>query len=100
MHEVNQAAQHTQTVHDINQAKYDQGLQKDTYLIVGAIALLIIVQGYVVYTILSYAGPAVSASIRGLYIVFFLLVIGIETVGYWEVRKSLKQHMHEFRYYD
>lgn len=100
MHEVNPATQHMQKMHDINQAKYDQGLQKDTYLIVGAIALLIIVQGHVVYTILSYAGPAVSASIRGLYIVFFLLVVGIETVGYWEVRKSLKQHMHEFRYYD
>ncbi|WP_256623812.1 monomethylamine permease [Methanolobus chelungpuianus] len=100
MHEVNPATQRTKVAPDINQAKYDQGLQKDTYLIVGAIALLIVVQGYVVYTILSYAGPAVSASIRALYIVFFLLVISIETVGYWQVRKSLKQHMHEFRYYD
>lgn len=100
MHEVNQTSHQAYATHDINQAKYDQGLQKDTYLIVGAIALLILVEGYVVYTILSYAGPAVSASVRGLYIVFFLLVVGIETIGYWQVRKSLKQHMHEFRYYD
>jgi putative effector of murein hydrolase LrgA (UPF0299 family) len=99
MNEISQAT-HTQVVHNIDQEKYAQGLQKDTYLIIGALALLVIVEGYVVYTILSYAGPAVSAGIRGLYILFFLLVIGIETIGYWQVRKSLKQHMYELKYYE
>jgi hypothetical protein len=99
MHEIKQAT-HTQVAQEINHEKYEQGLRKDTYLIVVALALLVIVEGYVVYTVLSYAGPAVSAGIRGLYLVFFLLVVGIETIGYWEVRKSLKQHMHELRYYD
>jgi putative effector of murein hydrolase LrgA (UPF0299 family) len=99
MNEISQAT-HTQVVHNIDHEKYAQGLQKDTYLIIGALALLVIVEGYVVYTILSYAGPAVSAGIRGLYILFFLLVIGIETIGYWQVRKSLKQHMYELKYYE
>lgn len=84
----------------VKEAKYEDGLRKDTYLIVGAILLLILVEGYVVYTVLSYAGSAVSSGIIGLYILFFLLVVGIETIGYWQVRHSLKQHMHEFRYYD
>lgn len=85
---------------NVKDSKAKAGLQKDTYLIVGAIALLIIIEGYVVYTILSYAGPAVPSWIIGLYILFFLLVVGIETIGYWQVRHSLKQHMHELGYYD
>jgi len=84
----------------VNKKKYERGLQKDTYLIVGAILLLILVEGYVVYTILSHAGPAVPSWIMGLYVFFFLLVVGIEIIGYWQVRHSLKQHMHEFEYYE
>ncbi|WP_406655960.1 monomethylamine permease [Methanolobus sp. ZRKC2] len=84
----------------VKEAKYKDGLRKDTYLIAGAILLLIFVEGYVVYTILSYAGSAVSSGIMGLYILFFLLVVAIETIGYWKVRHSIKQHMYEFRYYD
>ncbi|MDW7732438.1 MAG: monomethylamine permease [Methanolobus sp.] len=84
----------------VKETKYDDGLRKDTYLIVGAIALLIIVEGYVVYTVLSYAGSAVSSSIIGLYILFFLMIVFVETIGYWQVRHSLKQHMQEFGYYE
>ncbi|WP_292466601.1 monomethylamine permease [Methanolobus sp.] len=84
----------------VNEAKYKGAFAKDTYLIVGAIALLIVVQGYVVFTILSAAGSAVSPAIRGIYVVFFVLVVGIETLGYWQVRHSIKQHMFDFKYYD
>ncbi len=84
----------------VNEAKYKGAFAKDTYLIVGAIALLIIVEGFVVFTILSEAGSAVPSSIRIIYYVFFALVIGIESIGYMQVRHSIKQHMFDFRYYD
>ncbi|WP_094227650.1 hypothetical protein [Methanolobus psychrotolerans] len=82
------------------ESRYNGSFAKDTYLIAGAITLLIIVEGYVVFTILSQAGSAVPSSIRGLYLLFFGLVVGIETIGYLQVRKSIKQHMFDFRYYD
>ncbi|WMW21707.1 monomethylamine permease [Methanolobus mangrovi] len=84
----------------INEAKYKGAFAKDTYLIAGAIALLIIIEGYVVYNVLSLAGPAVSSSIIGIYVLFFGLVVGIEIIGYWQVRHSIKQHMFDFKYYD
>ncbi|MBN2110424.1 MAG: monomethylamine permease [Methanosarcinaceae archaeon] len=83
-----------------NDSRYKSGLMKDTYLIIGAILLLIAVEGYVVYMILYYAGSAVPSWIMIVYLVFFLLALGIESIGYWQVRHSIKQHMHEFRYYD
>ncbi|WP_319506179.1 monomethylamine permease [uncultured Methanolobus sp.] len=85
---------------EVNEAKYKGAFAKDTYLIAGAIALLITIEGYVVYNVLSLSGSVVSPAIRGIYIVFFLLVVGIETIGYWQVRHSIKQHMFEFKYYD
>lgn len=84
----------------VSETKYNKAFAKDTYLIVGAIALLITVQGYVVFTILSAAGSVVSPAIRAIYVVFFLLLVGIETMGYWQVRQSIKQHMFDFKYYD
>ncbi|MDK2826871.1 hypothetical protein SAMN04488589_1703 [Methanolobus vulcani] len=84
----------------INEAKYNSAFAKDTFLILGAIALLIVVEGYVVFTILAEAGSAVAPAIRGIYILFFGLVVGIETIGYLQVRKSIKQHMFDFKYYD
>jgi hypothetical protein len=83
-----------------SESRYNGAFAKDTYLIIGAIALLIIVQGFVVFTILSQAGSAVPSSIRGLYLLFFVFLVGIETIGYLQVRKSIKQHMFDFRYYD
>ncbi|WP_321429794.1 monomethylamine permease [uncultured Methanolobus sp.] len=84
----------------INEEKYNSAFAKDTFLILGAIALLIVVEGYVVFTILSEAGSAVSPAIRGIYILFFGLVVGVETIGYLKVRSSIKQHMFDFEYYD
>jgi hypothetical protein len=61
---------------------------------------LIVIEGYVVFTILSEAGSAVSPAIQGIYVLFFGLVVGIETIGYMQVRRSIKQHMFDFKYYD
>jgi hypothetical protein len=85
---------------EINEAKYNGAFAKDTYLIACAITLLVFVEGYVVYTVLSQAGSVVSPAIRGIYILFFGLAVGIETIGYLQVRRSIKQHMFDFRYYD
>lgn len=82
------------------EAKYNGAFVKDTYLIVGAIALLIAVEGFVVYTVLSNAGSVVPPLIRGIYVLFFGLVVVIETIGYWQVRHSIRQHMFDFEYYD
>ncbi|MDY0386784.1 MAG: monomethylamine permease [Methanolobus sp.] len=84
----------------VSETKYNKAFAKDTYLIVGAITLLIAVQGYVVFTVLSTAGSVVSPAIRAIYVVFFVLLVGIETMGYWQVRHSIKQHMFDFKYYD
>ncbi|WP_406660360.1 monomethylamine transporter [Methanolobus sp. ZRKC3] len=84
----------------VDEVRYSGEFRKDTFLITGAIALLIIVEGYVVYNVLSLAGPAVSPAIRGIYLLFFLLIVGIETIGYWQVRHSIKQHMYDLKYYD
>ena len=85
---------------EVDKARYNGEFAKDTFLIAGAIALLIVVEGYVVYNVLSLAGPAVSPTIRGIYLLFFGLIVGIETIGYWQVRHSIKQHMYDLKYYD
>lgn len=84
----------------VDENKYKSKLVQDTMMIMVALGLLVIVELYVVYSILSVAGEALPGGFAGVYLIFVGLVIGIETVGYWKVRHSIREHMHEFEYYD
>ena len=84
----------------VDENKYKSKLSQDTMMIMVALGLLVVVELYVVYSILSVAGKALPGGLMGIYIVFVGLVIGIETIGYWKVRHSINEHMHEFEYYD
>ncbi|MDD3041510.1 MAG: monomethylamine permease [Methanosarcinaceae archaeon] len=90
------------SANNVNQAKYQSKLNMDSVLIGGMLALLYIAQLFLVYSVLSATRPVLSehAILVPVYLVFIGLMFTIETIGCLKVRSSLKQHMHEFRYYD
>ena len=79
--------------------KYHSKLNGDTGLIIGMLTLLVGVEGFVLYEILSETWE-ISKNFFYLYLIFVGMMIVIEAIGCLSVRKSIKTHMLEFRYYD
>jgi hypothetical protein len=79
--------------------KYHSKLTGDTGLIIGMLALLIGVEGFVLYKILIETWE-ISGGFSYLYVIFVGLIIVIEAIGCLSVRNSIRNHMFEFRYYD
>jgi len=81
------------------ESNYYRKLNRDTGLIIGMLALLVGVEGFVLYRILLETW-AISGNFFYLYGIFAGLIIVIESIGCLSVRKSIQNHMFEFRYYD
>jgi nitrate/nitrite transporter NarK len=81
------------------ESKYHSKLRKDTGLILGMLALLIGVEGFVLYKILSETWE-IAGEFFYLYVIFVSLMVVIEAIGCLSVRNSIKNHMFEFCYYD
>lgn len=81
------------------ESKYHSKLNGDTLLVIGMLALLVGVEGFIIYRILSETWE-IASSFFYLYIIFIGLIILIETIGCLRVRDSIKTHMFEFKYYD
>lgn len=81
------------------ESKYHSKLNGDTILIVGMIALLVGVEGFVLYKVLSETWE-IAGNFFYLYVIFVGLLVVIETIGCLSVRNSIKKHMFEFKYYD
>jgi hypothetical protein len=81
------------------ESKYHSKLNGDTILVIGMIALLIGVEGFVIYKVLSETWE-IAGNFYYLYVIFVGLLVVIETIGCLSVRNSIKKHMFEFKYYD
>ncbi len=81
------------------ESKYHSKLNGDTILVVGMLALLVGVEGFIIYMILSETWEIASGFFY-LYVIFMGLIVTIETIGCLRVRDSIKNHMFEFKYYD
>jgi len=79
--------------------KYHSKLNGDTVLVIGMLALLVGVEGFIIYRILSETWEIASGFFY-LYVIFIGLIVLIETIGCLRVRESIKNHMFEFKYYD
>lgn len=79
--------------------KYHSKLNGDTVLVIGMLALLVGVEGFIIYRILSETWETASGFFY-LYVIFIGLIVLIETIGCLRVRESIKNHMFEFKYYD
>ena len=80
-------------------SKYHRKLNGDTVLVVGMLALLVSVEGFIIYKILAETWE-IAGNFFYLYVIFAGLIIVIETIGCLSVRESIKNHMFEFKYYD
>ena len=81
------------------ESKYHGKLNADTMLVIGMLILLVVVEVFVLYEVLTRTWE-IASDFFYLYVVFLGLLIVIETIGCWSVRKSIKKHMFEFEYYD
>ena len=81
------------------ESKYHSKLNGDTLLVIGMLALLVGVEGFIIYKILAETWE-IASSFFYLYIIFIGLIVLIETIGCLRVRESIKTHMFEFKYYD
>ncbi|MCC4769731.1 monomethylamine permease [Methanosarcina sp. DH2] len=81
------------------ESKYHSKLNGDTLLVVGMLALLVGVEGFIIYRILSETWE-IASDFFYLYVIFLGLIFLIETIGCLRVRDSIKNHMFEFKYYD
>ncbi len=90
------------TVSESLKARYKSKLNMDSFLIVLMLSLLYGVQLFLVYSVFSATKPVLSefSGLIPVYLLFVGLMFAIETIGCLKVRQSIKQHMHEFRYYD
>ncbi|WP_231585511.1 MULTISPECIES: monomethylamine permease [unclassified Methanosarcina] len=79
--------------------KYHSKLNGDTVLVLGMLTLLVSVEGFVLYKILSETWE-IAGNFFYLYVIFVGLLVLIETIGCLSVRNSIKNHMFEFKYYD
>jgi len=84
------------------QAKYRSKLNLDSVLIAIMLALLYGAQLFLVYSVLTATKPVLAEfpGLTPIYLLFICLMFAIETIGCLKVRHSIKQHMHEFAYYD
>ncbi|WP_135604713.1 monomethylamine transporter [Methanococcoides sp. NM1] len=86
----------------VNKAKYHNDLRKDAGVIVLVLGLLYFSETFIFYRIISTTWDAIP-EVRMLfpvYLVFLIMLLGIETIGCLRVYKSIKQHMFDFNYYD
>ncbi len=81
------------------ESKYHRKLNADSALIVGMLILLVSVEGFLLYKILSETWE-IAKNFFYLYVIFAGLIIIIEAIGCLSVRSSIKKHMFEFEYYD
>lgn len=81
-------------------SKYASKLMLDSLLIVFILAMLYGVQIFLTYSVLSEAWDIIPSGLHFVYIVFLGALLSVETIGCLKVRQSIKQHMHEFEYYD
>lgn len=84
------------------QAKYRSKLNLDSFLIAVMLLLLYGAQLFLVYSVLTATKPVLAEfpGLTPIYLLFIGLMFAIETIGCLKVRHSIKQHMHEFSYYD
>ena len=88
-----------ETINKATESKYHRKLNGDTVLIVGMLILLVGVEGFVLYKILTETWE-ISQNFFYLYVIFVGLIVIIEAIGCLSVRNSIKKHMFEFEYYD
>lgn len=81
------------------ESKYHRKLNGDSALIVGMLILLVSVEGFLLYKILTETWE-IAKNFFYLYVIFVGLIVIIETIGCLSVRSSIKKHMFEFEYYD
>ena len=86
----------------VNETKYHNDLKKDAGIIVLVLGLLFFSETFVFYTVMSTLWDAVpeARTLFPIYILFLLLLLGIETIGCIRVYNSIKEHMYDFKYYD
>lgn len=86
---------------NISNEKYQSKLKQDAGVIILLLALLYFSEIYMIYNILSIISTAFNiTSLMPLYIIFIVLLLGIETIGCVRVYQSIKKHMFEYEYYD
>jgi len=87
---------------NIDNSRYHSKLMQDAGVIVLLLALLYFSELYMIYNIVSIIGASVPipSILMGLYVLFIILLLGIETLGCVGVYTSIKKHMFEFEYYD
>ena len=88
-----------ETSNQAMESKYHSKLNGDTALIVGMLVLLVGVEGFVLYKILTETWE-IAGNFFYLYVIFVGLMVVIEAIGCLSVRNSIKKHMFEFEYYD
>ncbi len=81
------------------ESKYHSKLTGDSILVAGMLLLLVSVELFVISKILG-ATWEIASDFFYLYLIFFGLIVVVETIGCLRVRDSIKKHMFEFTYYD
>lgn len=86
----------------VDEAYYQSKLKQDAGVIAVLLGLLYFSETFIVYKILSLLWGVIPelSLIWPIYIIFFVLLIGIETIGCVGVYNSIKEHMYDFEYYD
>ena len=86
----------------VNETKYHNDLKKDAGIIVLVLGLLYFSETFVFYTVMSTLWDTVpeARTLFPVYLLFLLLLLGIETIGCIRVYNSIKEHMYDFKYYE
>ncbi len=86
----------------VDEALYHNKLKQDAGVILVLLGLLYFSESFITYKILSLLWGTVPelGIIWPIYIVFFVLLIGIETIGCLGVYNSIKGNMFDFEYYE
>ncbi|MDV0446108.1 hypothetical protein MmiAt1_17210 [Methanimicrococcus sp. At1] len=87
----------------VNEEKYKKWLMLDTLLIIGMWLFFVLSETFVIATILNAAiktGVEVPAILLGFFVLVMALMFIINGLACWNVRKSIKEYMYEFKYYD
>ena len=87
------------TINPEMESRYHSKLKGDSILVAGMLVLLVGVELFVIGKILMETWE-IASNFFYLYLIFFGLIVGIETVGCLRVRDSIRNHMFEFTYYD
>ncbi len=86
----------------VDEVKYNSKLKQDAGVILLVLGLLYFSELFIFYRIISTIWGTVDglATIFPFYLLFLVLLLGIETIGCVQVYKSIKEHMFDFEYYD